>query len=82
MIADSKRRNALTAINAVLVLARSMAYEGKSSEVASVLDVAEYLPMLMLESADRTEEFRAQLVDLAQRYPTFALALMHFDAPA
>ena len=80
MIADSKRRNALNAINAVLVLARSMAYEGKSSDVAAILDVAEYLPLLMLESGDRTEEFRKQLVDLAQRYSAFALALARFDA--
>lgn len=82
MIADSKKRNALAAINAVLVLARSMAHEGKSREVAEVLDVAEYLPMLMLEPADRTEEFREQLVDLAQRYPVLTLALTRFDAPA
>lgn len=81
MIADSKTRNALAAINAVLVLARSMAYEGKSNEVASVLDVAEYLPMLMLESTDRTEAFREQLVGLAQSYPDFGLALTRFDAP-
>ncbi len=38
------------------------------------------LPMLMLEDADRTDMFREQLVDLAQRYPPFALALERFDA--
>ncbi|WP_241757950.1 hypothetical protein [Myxococcus landrumensis] len=69
MIAEAKKRSALKAINAVLVLARSMAYEGKSDEVATVLDVAEYLPLLMLEPVDRTEEFRGQLLDLAQRFP-------------
>jgi hypothetical protein len=36
--------------------------------------------MLMLEDADRTDMFREQLVDLAQRYPAFALALERFDA--
>ncbi|EPX58423.1 hypothetical protein D187_003895 [Cystobacter fuscus DSM 2262] len=45
-----------------------------------MLDVAEYLPMLMLEPADRTEEFRNQLADLAQRDSAFALALARFDS--
>jgi hypothetical protein len=48
--------------------------------VADVLDVAEYLPMLMLESADRTAEFRQQLVGLATRDTRFALAVERFDA--
>ncbi|WP_043432498.1 hypothetical protein [Cystobacter fuscus] len=80
MISNLKSRNALSAINAVLVLARSMAHEGRSGDVAAVLDVAEYLPMLMLEPADRTEEFRNQLADLAQRDSAFALALARFDS--
>jgi hypothetical protein len=42
VIEDSKRRSALTAINAVLVLARSMAHEGKSAEVAKVLTLADH----------------------------------------
>jgi hypothetical protein len=80
MIASAKQRGALAAINAVLVLARSLAYEGKSTELADVLDVAEYLPMLMLESEDRTAEFREQLVGLATKRKQFALAVERFDA--
>lgn len=80
MIAPEKQRSGLAAINAVLVLARSLAYEGKSSEVADVLDVAEYLPMLMLEPTDRTDEFREQLVGLATKRPNFSLAVERFDA--
>jgi hypothetical protein len=80
MITPDKQRNALAAINAVLVLARSLAYEGSSADVAEVLDVAEYLPMLMLEPADRTAEFREQLVGLATKRPKFALALERFDS--
>jgi hypothetical protein len=57
-----------------------MAHEGKSAEVAEVLDMAEYLPLLMLEADDRTEEFRQQLADLAQRHPAFGLALTRFDS--
>ena len=80
MIAPDKQENALAAINAVLVLARSLAYEGNSTEVADVLDVAEYLPMLMLEPTDRTAEFREQLVGLATKRPKFTLALERFDS--
>jgi hypothetical protein len=79
MIAADKERGALAAINAVLVLARSMAYEGTSGELVDVLDVAEYLPMLMLEQTDRTAEFREQLVGLATKRPQFALAVERFD---
>jgi hypothetical protein len=82
MIDANKQRNALAAINAVLVLARSLAHDGKSSEVAEVLDVAEYLPMLMLEPLDRTADFREQLVGLAAKYPDFALAVQRFDGVA
>jgi hypothetical protein len=80
MVAANKERGALVAINAVLVLARRLAYEGNSADVASVLDVAEYLPMLMLEPTDRTAEFREQLLGLATKRPQFALALERFDA--
>ncbi|HYQ45205.1 MAG TPA: hypothetical protein VER11_24630 [Polyangiaceae bacterium] len=82
MVAIEKQRSALAAINAVLVLARSLAYDGKSVELADVLDVAEYLPMLMLESEDRTAEFREQLVGLGTKRPQFALAVERFDADA
>jgi len=80
MVTRERERGALSAINAVLVLARSLAYEGKSAELADVLDIAEYLPVLMLESVDRTAEFREQLVGLATRRPQFALAVERFDA--
>jgi hypothetical protein len=81
MIVPDKQNNALAAINAVLVLARSLAYEGNSADVADVLDVAEYLPMLMLEPTDRTLDFREQLVGLATKRPKFALAVERFDKP-
>ena len=80
MVAKAKQSGALLAINAILVLCRSLAHEGRSGDLAVILDVAEYLPILMLEDDDRTDAFRQQLVDLAQRYPPFALALERFDA--
>lgn len=80
MVTNTKQSGALRAINAILVLCRSLAYEGKNDDLAVILDVAEYLPMLMLEDNDRTDMFREQLVGLARRYPAFALALERFDA--
>lgn len=80
MVDTQKQRGALAAMNAVLVQARALAYEGKTAEVAQVLDVAEYLPMLMLENDDKTTEFRDQLVGLAEKYPDFQLAVQRFDA--
>ena len=79
MISIERQRNALRAINAVMVGARKLARDGKAGELASALDVAEYLPLLMLDPDDRTAEFRRQLQDLAQVEPMFILALDRFD---
>jgi hypothetical protein len=80
MITADKQRGALRALNAVLVLARALAYDGLSADVAEVLDVAEYLPLLMLAREDRTREFRDNLEGLATKWPAFGLALERFDA--
>lgn len=79
MLTNGKQRGALRAINTILVLCRSLATEARISDLVVVLDVAEYLPVLMLEDEDRTPAFRDQLVDLASRYPEFAHALDQFD---
>lgn len=80
MINVEKQKSALWAINAVLVMARAMAYDrAPHADLADVLDTAEYLPMLMLETADRTSAFRETLACLAQRYPRFGIALQRFD---
>jgi hypothetical protein len=79
MIASNRNRGALKAMNSILVLSRSLAYEGKNTDLAAILDIAEYLPLLMLEPDDRTDEFREQLVGLARLYPLFAHSLGRFD---
>lgn len=81
MIRAEHQRGALKAINAIFVRARAAAYEGDTEDMAEVFDVAEYLPCLMLETRDRTDEFRGQLVDLAERFPRYARALSAFDEP-
>ncbi len=80
MISQEKHRSALWALNWVLVAARLMAYQKEDHEkIADLLDLAEYLPCLMLENADRTEHFRECLSDLSKKYPSMKLAVDRFD---
>jgi hypothetical protein len=83
MIRPEKLGSAMFALNAVLVLARSMAYDKRPTEdIAAVLDIAENLPRLLVEQEDRTNAFRDSLVQLVSRDPVFELALRRFDQPA
>jgi hypothetical protein len=79
MIANNRTRGALKAMNSILVLSRSLAYEGRSADLVAILDIAEYLPLLMLEPEDRTAAFREQLVGLTHLDPLFAHSLGRFD---
>lgn len=81
MIEQSKQRNALAALNSILVWARHLAREGRSDDLVELLDVAEYLPMLMLEAKEKTAEFRLNLVELERKYPGVNGAVERFDAP-
>jgi hypothetical protein len=80
MVPNERHQNALRAMNRVLVLARSMAYERlPHEEIASVLDVVEYLPRLLADERDQAAAFRGCLEDLAARWPLFGDALEVFD---
>jgi hypothetical protein len=81
VIQQSKQKQALHAINAVVVQGRTMAYEKAGhTDLAHVFDTAEYLLMLMLDDRDATSHFREVLGGLAARFPTFNFALERFDA--
>jgi hypothetical protein len=81
VIVADKERVALWSINAVLVVARALAYERASHELlADVLDTAEYLPLLLLHTSDETAHFRDMLAGLADRDQRFQIALDRFDA--
>lgn len=83
MVQQEKSSSALSSLQAVLVLARLMAYEQRPHEdIARVLDVAEYLPALLLEKRDTTREFRECLEGLAATYPQFSMAVERFDRKA
>lgn len=80
MIRAEKHDRALEAINIILVYARAMAAERAAYEdLVAVLDVAEYLPMLFLQTADTTDHFRDMLSDT--KHPAFQAALERFDRP-
>ena len=80
MIQSEKLNNALAALNAVLVTARKLAYDQRPhKQIADVLDTAEYLPRLLADQEDRTDEFRKALVDLSSLDPAFHFALERFD---
>lgn len=81
MVPVGKFTSALRALNWVLIATRQLAYEKAShQEIASALDIAEYLPLLLTDERDRSESFRECLVDLSQRWPVFHRALTEFDS--
>ena len=83
MIAESKKTQALGALNWVLVQLRTLAVrDTPGRELAELLDLAEYLPRLMADPEDRTIEFRDVLLDFVRRREDFRLALDRFEAAA
>ncbi len=80
MIREPFGRNALYALNEILVYARTMAFEREPHEkLAKLLDAAEELPMLMAREDDVTSEFRCALDGLAAMHPELRSALDRFD---
>ncbi|MBK6918619.1 MAG: hypothetical protein IPH07_14585 [Deltaproteobacteria bacterium] len=70
-------------MNAALVELRRLAYQGVDGQVlADLLDLVEYLPRLLADADDRTNDFRNVLVDLVARRAEFQLALDRFDHPS
>jgi hypothetical protein len=83
VIRPDKTQNALYALNGILIATRAMAYDEQSHvAIAEVLDQVEYLPRLLADNSDKTDEFRAYLVDLVTMNPRFTFVLERFDEPA
>ena len=82
MITKSLYRPALEAIKGVIVQARLMALTGcPHSEIASLLDSAEYLPTLLLDEDDKTNEFIANLASIADDFPECRFAYNLLSSP-
>jgi len=82
MITPDKLPNALYALQDVLIRARSLANEpAKAKELAALLDYAEHLPRLIANQTDETNNFRAILKDVGDRYQC-VFVLQRYDEPA
>ena len=69
MIQKNKEKNALYALQHVLIRARTMAYESNNAKLAELLDYAEYLPDLIARpEEDCTETFRQNVTDIAEKF--------------
>ncbi len=69
MVKPEKAKHALHALQAVIIRARSMAYDlGNAQELAELLDDAEYLPDLLAREEDETENYRRILEKVAGRH--------------
>jgi len=69
MIKSNKSANGLRALQAIMIEARTLAYEERDfSLIAKLMDGAEYLAALMLETGDRTTEFRDYLRGMVEQY--------------
>jgi hypothetical protein len=82
MIETRKGKSALLALHYVLIQARYMGYTNSSPrDIADVLDVAEYLVILLVDRDDRTAEYRQVLDGLCGSNRVFAGALERFERP-
>ena len=81
MINASKYKEALLALHEVLVELRTMAFmKATHDSMASVLDIAEILPTLIVRDEDLTDEFRGHLQDLRTINLRFGVALQVFES--
>lgn len=77
MIRPEKMRNALYALQGVLVQARDMAFRGAPG-LADLLDTAELLPCFIASDADETDKYRQYLVEIARKHKC-GYVLQRFD---
>ncbi|WP_069471337.1 hypothetical protein [Candidatus Marithrix sp. Canyon 246] len=69
MIKKEKLNNALYALQALMVHARSMAHEKVDHKLlAELLDDVEELPRLIAVAEDKTDDFKSALTDLSEQY--------------
>jgi hypothetical protein len=68
VIRPEKLNHALCCLNFILVRARSMAGEAGADELYKLLDTVEYLPKLIAEPADRTDDYRVALEGIAGQH--------------
>lgn len=79
MVSQDKLKDALYALQGVLIHARKMAYERLDyNEIANLLDDAEILPFLLYTETDETHKFRSYLKHISEKYKC-GYVLQRFD---
>ncbi|MBU1218829.1 hypothetical protein KKF34_14505 [Myxococcota bacterium] len=79
MIKKNKEAAALKSINYIFVLLRHYSSLENYEGFPVILDCAEYLPLLMLDPEDKTEEFRETLIEICKIYPNYNNIIKIFD---
>lgn len=73
----------LQALHLLLIKARALSFETPgNTELAEVLDTAEFLVTCILSEDQTTETFRNSLNDLGDRFPEFAGIAANFETLA
>ncbi len=82
MIRAERFENALYALQAIILKARTMAYEKEPHEnIASILDTAEYLPHYFACKEDKTEEFEMWLRETAKNFSDASIIDKFYESP-
>ena len=69
MITSGKNRIALEALHQLIIRVKiRTGYKEPYEETFNLLDEIEYLPVLMLDEKDRTQEFEEYLKEICEKY--------------
>ena len=79
MIQIDKYQQALLSLNSVLTRARWMASEVGATELAKLLDSAEILPKYIAQPEDATEDFRAAVEDISNKFTSCSHIIDQFN---
>ncbi len=79
MVTGRRPGSGMDALQKTLVVARHLASSGvDKAELVVILDVVEFLIVLIQSAEDRTLEFKGHISDLARRWPLMNIALADF----
>ena len=79
MIDPEKRKQALHALNGILVqLRRITLLDADLKKIATILDLVEPIPRLISVKEDQTLALEEILIELSERYPDFGIGLELF----
>lgn len=81
MVSEKLLHPTIKAIEGLISIARFRALQGsESSELAEILDSISYLPLLLLDKIDRTNDVLEALKQIAEKVPESQFVLQEFEA--